>query len=835
MNTTTNFIQQQGSHWFVGLVVLLLMSACASKSTTRSWVEHGSIHTEQGPYFIKGVCYHPVPAGDTLRSFDRIEEDLELMQLAGINTIRVYEPIASKPVLDAIDAAGLKVIVGFGFNQGGVYDIKSGTFVDYVRKFKSHPAILLWELGNEYNYHPEWFEGDIDVWYAALSNAADAIHQEDADHPVATAHGEVPTDELLAQLDNIDVWGLNVYRWDVSYTAWKDFAAKSDKAMYFSELGADSYMAAGAGEYEAGENQQAQADATRKLLEPILSDSCGAAGAVVFSFTDGWWKAGNPAQQDVGGWAPESSGVPYDGAPNEEYWGIVDIDREPKAAYGVVQSLFKKHNPSCMKNEFFQKRVFQTSRKGGRFHEVPQTKLGDWERPQSNGQEEIRIQIHADQRKQTIEGFGGSFTDASAYLVHQLSPTQRKNIMEAYFGEEGANYSLTRTHMNSCDFSRFHYSYAEVEGDLNLEHFSIDQDLEFIFPMIKSAQEISKDGFHLIASPWTAPPWMKDNNDWVGGRLLKEMQPTWAQFFVKYAQACEANDIPLWGFTVENEPHGNGDNWESMLYSPDEMTEFVEKHLGPALASNDFGHLNVLGYDQNRAGLHEWTESMYRDSASAKHFAGTAVHWYESTYDYFPDALDSAHEAAPEKLLIQTEGCIDAEVPVWQDDDWYWRKEATDWGFTWREEDKKYLHPKYAPVNRYARDIIGCLNHWVNGWVDWNMVLDRQGGPNWFKNWCIAPVIVDPEQDEVYFTPLYDVMCHFSKFIRPGATILASECDDSEVMTVASENTDGSYTVVCFNPGDEPRNVRIDGISQGFGFVLDAQALQTIVLTPIKN
>ena len=206
---------------------------------------------------------------------------------------------------------------------------------------------------------------------------------------------------------------------------------------------------------------------------------------------------------------------------------------------------------------------------------------------------------------------------------------------------------------------------------------------------------------------------------------------------------------------MENEPHGNGNNWESMLYSPDEMTEFVREHLGPALEQGGLDDLKILGYDQNRrAGLDEWTASMYRDAESAKYFAGTAIHWYESTYEVFGDDLDRAHDAAPNKLLIETEGCIDAEVPVWQDDDWYWQKEATDWGFTWREEDKKYLHPKYSPVHRYARDIIGCLNHWVAGWVDWNMVLDRQGGPNWFKNWCIAPVIVDPEQDEVYFTPL---------------------------------------------------------------------------------
>ena len=87
------------------------------------------------------------------------------------------------------------------------------------------------------------------------------------------------------------------------------------------------------------------------------------------------------------------------------------------------------------------------------------------------------------------------------------------------------------------------------------------------------------------------------------------------------------------------------------------------------------------------------------------------------------------------------------------------------------EKQKRYLHPKYAPVNRYARDIIGCLNHWVQGWIDWNMVLDRQGGPNWAKNWCVAPVIVDVDNDEVYYTPL-SMFQHFSKFIRPEAEVV---------------------------------------------------------------
>ena len=815
------------------VIVLLGIGAtsCSSPGDHQVWTKNGQLMKGNASFFIQGVCYHPVAIGEEKRSFDNLTEDLALMREMGVNTIRVYEPIASEEVLDAISDAGLSVIMGFGYDQDGVFDLKSGTYIDYVQAFKSHPAILLWELGNEYNYHPEWFDGSPDLWYETLKEASAAIQTEDPNHPVSTAHGEVPDEALLAELPDIDVWGLNVYRWDVSYTAAQDFAKVSDKPMYFAELGADSYMKTAAPGYDEGENQSAQADATQILLAPLFSDSVRTAGVAVFSFTDGWWKAGQPDQHDVGGWAPASTGVPYDGAPNEEYWGLVDIHRNPKEAYEVVQSLFNGNTPPRMTEGRVKKAVYETSRKGGRFHAIPQDTLVQWD---ASNPEEVRVIVHADERKQKIEGFGGSFTDASAYLVHQMSPAQRQRILEAYFAPSGANYSLTRTHMNSCDFSRDHYSYAAVEGDLGLEHFSIEPDQEFLFPMIRSAQEISKDGFQVIASPWTAPPWMKDNNDWVGGRLLPEMQPTWAKFFVKYAEACQAEDIPLWGFTVENEPHGNGNNWESMLYTPDEMTEFVQMHLGPALQANGLGHLNVLGYDQNRAGLDEWTASMYRDSASAQYFAGTAIHWYESTYDYFPDELDRAHAAAPNKLLIETEGCIDAEVPVWQDDDWYWRKESTDWGFTWREDEKKYLHPKYAPVHRYARDIIGCLNHWVNGWVDWNMVLDRQGGPNWFKNWCIAPVIVDPDQDEVYFTPLYDVMSHFSKFIRPGATVLSSVSEDPEVMAVAAENVDGSHIVVCFNPGDTPRTVRIEGLSQDVRVVLDAQALQTVVISPAE-
>ena len=170
------------------------------------------------------------------------------------------------------------------------------------------------------------------------------IHALDVNHPVSTAHGEIPTQEVLNENPSIDVWGVNVYRWDLPGSLIAEWKSRSTKPLYFSEAGADSYMAIEKDGYAAGENQKAQADATETILNQLFEDPEIVSGVTLFSFTDGWWKAGNPNQQDVGGWAPNSSGVPYDGAPNEEYWGIVDIERNKKEAFYVLQKKYKQLN-----------------------------------------------------------------------------------------------------------------------------------------------------------------------------------------------------------------------------------------------------------------------------------------------------------------------------------------------------------------------------------------------------------------------------------------------------------------------------------------------------------
>lgn len=324
--------------------LLLCFFSCKVEEKNKVAVNGRTIEFNGLPYLIKGICYHPVSKGSDKRSFDTINEDLALMNEAGINTIRLYSPVDDKKVLDEIHNARIKVIIGFGYNQGGNYDILSGSFIDYINKYKAHPAILLWELGNEYNYHPEWFDGAMANWYNALNNGAKLAKENDSSHPITTAHGELPDSLALAMCPEIDVWGMNVYRWDNPEAIFTQWESICKKPMYLSEAGGDSYMTIEKAGYAQGSNEKAQADATKNIMEATFRNIDVCIGVTLFAFVDEYWKAGNPDIQDPGGWAPNSSGVPYDGAPNEEYWGIVKIDRNKKQAFEVVKQMYLNRN-----------------------------------------------------------------------------------------------------------------------------------------------------------------------------------------------------------------------------------------------------------------------------------------------------------------------------------------------------------------------------------------------------------------------------------------------------------------------------------------------------------
>jgi glucosylceramidase len=472
--------------------------------------------------------------------------------------------------------------------------------------------------------------------------------------------------------------------------------------------------------------------------------------------------------------------------------------------------------------------IYQTSRQGDRLKPVEVSK-------DSEAAPARTLKLDPSTTYQTLLGIGGSFTESSAYALSLLSEEERNKVMKDYFSPEGAHISLTRTHIASCDFSVRNYTYAPVPGDVELKHFSIEPDRTYLLPMIKAARAVEGADFKIMASPWTAPPWMKDNNTWNGGELKPEHYGTFARYIVKYIQAYQKEGIPITHLTPVNEPLGNSANWESLHFNPEQMRKYIADHLGPELEKAG-AEVDVWIYDQNREDIMmDWADTIYGDEKASKYVRGMAVHWYQSTVDVGGEWLDKVHEKYPEKEILHSEGCIDAlgdDEPIgsWLEDDWYWRPEATDWGKFWARDEDKHHHPPYRAFYRYTRDLIGGLNHNLVGWIDWNMVLNTRGGPNHARNYCLAPILVDGGRDHAHRTPLYYSIAHVSKFIRPGAKRIGLEGHDDDFMATAFRNPDGSIAVVVFNLAEDDLSYALKLDGESIPVEIEGQALQTVVI-----
>ena len=181
------------------------------------------------------------------------------------------------------------------------------------------------------------------------------------------------------------------------------------------------------------------------------------------------------------------------------------------------------------------------------------------------------ITLDHSRKYQSITGFGGSFTEATAYTLSKMSPDKRAEVLNAYFDPEGGiGYTLCRTHMNSADFSLGNYAYDDVAGDFELEHFDISRDRKWLIPMIKDAMAVEGANFKLFASPWSPPAWMKTNGQMnYGGQLKPECRDVWALYYAKYIKAYAKEGIAIWGLTVQNEPAAT-QTWDSCIYSAEE-------------------------------------------------------------------------------------------------------------------------------------------------------------------------------------------------------------------------------------------------------------------------
>lgn len=473
----------------------------------------------------------------------------------------------------------------------------------------------------------------------------------------------------------------------------------------------------------------------------------------------------------------------------------------------------------------------------------------------------VVVQVDPARTRQTIEGVGGSLTESSAYVLALLPAAKKDEILDAFFGPKGADFTITRVPVGASDFSPVgHYSYADVPDDTALAHFTIAPDKEGFPGAVQSGYDLlplihdalaRRPGLKIVASPWTAPAWMKDNQAWHqpgqrGGALEREHYPTFARYMVKYLQAYRAEGVTIWGITPENEPLGNGGQWESMELSAPELRDYIGRHLGPALTQAGLEEVRILSYDQNRdENALLYADAVLGDAVAAPYVWGTALHWYQSTNDVGIPVIEKIRERYPTKVIMHTEGCIDvisAKANLskegaflgWLNDAWWWNEGAVDWGYDWAPPEKKADHPPYAPVHRYARDLVEGFNHGFVGWIDWNIVLDQRGGPNHVGNFAGAPVMVEVAQPRVYFTPIYYVMSHFSRYLRPGDRIVeltqsAPGLGPDDFHVTAALDGDGTrITVVAFNKTAREIGYSIQLGAEHAAIAIPANALQTV-------
>ncbi|MCE5339966.1 MAG: hypothetical protein LLF92_02390 [Planctomycetaceae bacterium] len=379
------------------------------------------------------------------------------------------------------------------------------------------------------------------------------------------------------------------------------------------------------------------------------------------------------------------------------------------------------------------------------------------------------IELNTSKTFQLIEGFGGAFTEAGAYALSQINCELREKVIKAYFDDkEGIGYSLCRTHINSCDFSLGNYSFDDTPDDYQLENFSIEHDKKLLIPFIKGAMQVSKNGFKLFASPWSPPAWMKTNgkmND--GGKLKPECRNAWALYFARYIKAYMEAGIPIWAVTVQNEPDAH-QRWDSCLYSNSEERDFLKFYLGPALTEQGLPHIKIIVWDHNKDILVDRISTILSDPQAAKFVWGVGFHWYAGT---FFENLAKVHQFFPDKHLLATEGCREGGIKPGE----------------WKSGEV------------YGHSIIGDLNNWSVGWVDWNMVLDETGGPNHANNLCDAPVIADKTTNQIRFNSSYYYLGHFSKFIRPGAVRIQCDTKSGKLEATAIQNQNGIIAAVVMN------------------------------------
>ncbi len=422
--------------------------------------------------------------------------------------------------------------------------------------------------------------------------------------------------------------------------------------------------------------------------------------------------------------------------------------------------------------------------------------------PDSKAQEMDVVNVYPRKRYQVIQGFGAALTESAGYTLARMSREKQKEIVESCYGRDGLGYTLGRIHMDSCDFSISNYCAVEDPGDAAFGDFTLERDAKYVKPLIKMAEEALGQPVSLLLSPWSPPAFMKETGVRNGGgHLRRECYQAYADYVVKYITAYQKRGIQISCMTVQNEPLAV-QTWDSCEYTAEEEKEFLRDYLYPALKENGLAHVKLYIWDHNKERVYERACEIV-DETTRDMVAGVAYHW--NSGDPFA-TLQMVREDFPELLLMRSEGCVE-----------YAR------GAEHVPDDMRH-------ARLYAHDLIGDLNHGMNSWLDWNLVLDEQGGPNHVGNFCNAPVMCDTTTDTVEVKPMFHAIGQFSKYIRPGAVRIGCSSFSPEVEVTAAQNPDGSVAVVILYTGQGRKMIHLRTEGMITRVVVPENSISTVVL-----
>ncbi|XP_034827997.1 lysosomal acid glucosylceramidase-like [Maniola hyperantus] len=453
--------------------------------------------------------------------------------------------------------------------------------------------------------------------------------------------------------------------------------------------------------------------------------------------------------------------------------------------------------------------IYTSSQSGLRFKKS----VGHW----SDNLTSSKTTLYLDPSKQyqRIEGFGGSVTDSAAINWRSLSPVLQDYLIKSYFSENGLEYNMVRTPIGGSDFSVRPYAYNELPwGDARLTNFTFSpEDILYKIPMFKSIFKVAKTPIHIVATTWSPPPWMKTNQNYSGFSQLKpEYYQTYADYHLKFLEMYNAAGVPIWGITTTNEPI-NGifglAPFNSLGWTMREMGKWIEQNLGPTIRNSTFSNVKIITGDDQRLTIPYWFNVMLTYHPKALDYIdGLGVHYYTDKF-VPPQIFDTVTLTHPEKFILATEAC--------------------EGSFPW--ETQKVLLGSWNRAKSYIIDIFQDLNFNLVGWIDWNLCLDKKGGPNWASNYVDSPIIVDKDRQEFVKQPMFYAMGHFSKFVpRDSVRIEITEKQSflpSSLHKTAFLTPRNTIVAIIYNDGSE-RTIDLQNGKRHAMLPLEAHSITTV-------